>query len=170
MKVPMNIRQSLGLSQKQLATFLSGDRVLLYKVEAGARQSTSDALLKLLTLEESQPTTSPASPPLVMESALIKQLHFHARVCRTKCDSLKKKLQTIEVSYGQARRLLHFLEQLSEANDINLSIRQKRWMEEQRNQAIRKMKYCDHNIQKKLSLTIQALEAEALLYESEAVA
>jgi len=166
MRISNAIRDSLGLSQHQLVDFIGKDLSLLSRVEADSMELVNGADYNIHTLNKFQNIEFSAMVNPEMDEVLIKQLVFHARLCRNKSAGLQKKFNKMRESYAQGMRLIHCLNRLRAAQDIVLTTRQKRWIEERHSQALRKMKYCDPGIQKKLSLSIQALEAEAALYET----
>jgi len=166
MRITSTIRESLGLSQHQLVDFIGKDLRLLSRVEADSIELINGAEYNIYPLNKVQNIGSAAITNPEMDEALVRQLIFHARLCRNKSAGLQKKFNKMQESYAQGMRLIHCLNRLRAAQDIILTTRQKRWIEERHSQAIRKIKYCDPGIQKKLSLSIQALEAEAALYEA----
>lgn len=166
MKLTATIRTQLGLTHEQIAGFIGADRSLLSRAEAGSRQLNGDALLHLLTLYLAYIKAPAREEAATIAAPLPAQLKEHAQRCRHKLYPLRQRLAAMQRRHAQCTRLLHCLQQLKTNN--NLNSRQQRWLEIQQYEAGKKLAAADYGNQIQLQLSIQALEAEAAIYEAAA--
>lgn len=168
MSLLKNLRETLGISQRQLAAFIGGDRTQLVRAENGERNLCDDASLQLLLLV---PAYSYAKQqPVLMEaveSEWLPQLNLHAAACRHKASGFKKRLAQMQNEYEKAARLQIFVQQLQAIPGRQYSARQTRWLEQRLYEAEKGMRQCGPGQQRLLQLKIETLEAEAVIYEKQ---
>lgn len=168
MKIASTIRRNLGLTQYDLAKFVGGERSSLARAEKGERLLDADATLNLIALHNLQANIlTDDLPGETIEPSVIEDFKYHALECRHKANGLKMRLAEIQLRYAQGRKLLQCTEQLTSNYGRPLTAKQLGWMEDQRYQASKKIGQGSIGLQKKLSLQIEALEAEAGIYERE---
>lgn len=109
------------------------------------------------------------TPEQAIEPDLTESWQLHAKTCRHKAVGMKRQLAAMEDSWQKACRLRQCLEQLLLTKSAELSDKQIRWVEIQRYEAGKKMAAMNYGSRRQLALKIEALEAEAAIYEKGAV-
>lgn len=162
-----NLRTTIGISQRQLAAFVGGDRTQLVRAENGERNLCDAANLQLIHMIPAYSMLQQISPPLEeMPATDLEDFARHAAYCRYKVTALQRQLKQLQTIQLTAHRLKVFVEQLSREMDNNLSPRQERWLQERAYEAEKRLEQSNHGRQRKLELQIAALQAEATIYEN----
>jgi transcriptional regulator with XRE-family HTH domain len=168
MKLLTTLRTSLGISQRQLAAFIGGDRSQLVRAENGERNLSDSASLQFIKLVPVHAKVLqmplPTAPP---DGELLEQLKQRADDCRHKASLLKRKLQQMQQDHETACRLKLFAETLQQQQtEFAHTPKQQRWLEQRIYEADKKVEANSCGKQLLLHLKIQALEAEAGIYEN----
>jgi hypothetical protein len=161
------VHQITGLSLRSLADFTGTPQSLLSRYGQGNRGLPGDTLLllaKFLRLASGL-NEIPAHPPTAAEQAGMKE---QAHWCRIQCLPLKKKLAAMKENYRQATTALRLLE-AHEKEEGLFEGKKKRWLDEQRFVAEKKMGNNSLMKQKELAVKIALLQTEAKLWEEDIV-
>ncbi len=156
-----------GLSKRSLATFLNTHQSMLSHFETGRRNLAPDALVLMAKLykKASGIKHKMQAKPTFEDKALAKQ---QANWCKVQCIPLQKKLNSIIENYQQASTALQLLDTL--AKEVHgYTEKKKRWVEEQRYQANKKLQQNGWMQQKKLAIQIELLLKEAALWQENTV-
>jgi transcriptional regulator with XRE-family HTH domain len=166
MKLAIQLRDSLGLSQQQLVDFAGGHRSQLTRAEAGLRSLTADAAINIVKMLQVNATLLPAEAIPQLPVELVDLWKTKAENCRQKLYVLESKLATMKSAYIKACRLLQFAQELKKTPSEEWTSKQVRWIDEQAYQASKIMENSDFTRQKMLAIEIAILQAEAAIYEN----
>ncbi len=114
----VEIRKYFGLSQHDLATYLSVSRSLLMKAELQQRSLPTSAIVKLATLQmiiqsKAHTTlTSPIAKNKKIANSQLKLLQNQCDINNIKAANLQKKFDALKQRYNQATNLLKTVMQL----------------------------------------------------------
>jgi transcriptional regulator with XRE-family HTH domain len=161
MKGLKNVIQKLGISQRSLAKFIGSSNAVISYAISGTRDLPTNALLQLAQLGKLLKTLPAASlpTPTAQDATAIRQ---QAAWCLAQCHPLKKQLAAMQQNHQQAATLLQVLDAYI-ANAATISVKQQRWLEEQRYQAQLKMAQNGWLLQQQLQHKIALLTYEANL-------
>lgn len=148
-----------GLSKRNLAAFVGTHQSTLSHFETGYRNLSPDALVILAKLykKASGIKQQMQDKPSFEDKMLAKE---QTNWCKVQCLPLQKKLNSIIENYRQASTALQLLDTLAKEAD-SFTERKKRWVEEQRYQAGKKLQKNGWMQQKKLAVQIELLLKEA---------
>ncbi len=152
-----------GLSKRNLAAFVGTNQSVLSRFETGSRNLSPDALVTLAKLykKASAIKVEMQASPTVDDKLFCKE---QMRWCKVQCMPLQKKLAIMVENYRQGSTALLLLDAMAKETTA-LTEKKKRWMEEQRYQAHKKLAKNGWSAQQKLSLQIHLLETEAAFWQ-----
>jgi transcriptional regulator with XRE-family HTH domain len=156
-----------GLSKRNLAAFVGTDQSALSRFETGHRNLAPDALVLLAKLykkassikQQMQPSPTPEDKQWRKQQA---------QWCQLQSKQLQKKLNTIIENYQQASTALQLLDTLTKEVGT-FTEKKKRWVEEQRYQANKKLQKNGWLQQKKIAIQMQLHLQEAAAWQQNAV-
>lgn len=159
------IREQLGLSQYQLAVYLSVSRSQIALSETGRRSLPTGALVKLAALATSLQVTA-KRPPIVLQQLFNKQnalAKAHTQRCNQKAALAKHQLNALQTQYQECEKIIlatsHLLSNLPQGKHYHKDLL---WLELLQTETLKKMKACGPWPRTLLALKIQTLEQEAL--------
>ncbi len=164
MRSMKRLRETLGLSQEQLAIYLGVTRSLLSMAEMGKRSLPVKAFVKLSELEKSlrsnvQYKAASLQQHATADAAVVRS---HAKKCMARAAGIKLQLTALEKNYQQCLTALlatgHLMSLLPEGE---AGKKDRLWLELLELQTLKKMKDCGNAAQVILQLRINALEHEA---------
>jgi transcriptional regulator with XRE-family HTH domain len=156
-----------GLSKRNLASFAGTHQSTLSLFETGQRNLAPDALVILAKLykKASGIKHKMQAKPTFEDKILAKE---QANWCKVQCLPLQKKLNSMIENYQQASTALQLLDSLAKEVD-SFTEKKKRWVEEQRYHANKKLEKNGWMQQKKVAMQIELLLKEAALWQENAV-
>jgi len=159
MNIIKNFREQLGLSQQDLATYLSIAKSQISMVESGLRELPTPALIKLAFFEQA----SLAAMKDIKQksvSGVTKQVELNQK----KIDLLEKKLIAMKNNYSQGLRLLQAVIKSKETLDnTKEGKKDKQWLTVQEDIANKKINDNSSAAQKVLQIQIKVLKYEVKL-------
>ena len=159
MNIIKNFREQLGLSQQDLASYLSLAKSQISMVESGLRELPTPALIKLAFFEQ-------ASLVAIEDIKKNKntEIEKHVDYCKKKIILLEKKYITMKSNYNQGLKLLQAINKSRESlTNSNESKKDKKWLTEQEQMAKKKIITNNKEVQKLLQIQIKALKYEVKL-------
>jgi transcriptional regulator with XRE-family HTH domain len=153
------IRQIFGLSQQQMAAYLSITRSHLNMTERGRRSLPTAALAKLAQLEKSLQSNEPYQAAGFKKQAERDTAHIkaHAKKCLQRAALEKTKLQKLTASYQQCVQALMAMGHLLQNQPTKKELLLLAVLEAK---ALKKMSRCGYAAQVVVQLRIAALEHE----------
>ena len=159
MNIIKNFREQLGLSQQDLATYLSIAKSQISMVESGLRDLPTPALVKLAFFEQASLVVKQDIEP-AKSIELAKQVES----CMKKIMLLEKKLTVMKNNYSQGQRLLQAVTKSKESIAGNKDGKKdKQWLTIQEQVAYKKIKDNNLHSQKMLQIQIKVLQYEVKL-------
>jgi plasmid maintenance system antidote protein VapI len=157
-----------GLSKRNLASFVGTHQSILSHFETGSRNLSPDALVILAKLyKKASGIKQQMQAKPTLEDKIVRK--EQANWCKVQCLPLQKKLNSMIENYQQASTALQLLDSLAKEVD-SFTEKKKRWVEEQRYQANKKLQKNGWMEQKKLAIQIKLLVKEAALWQENTVA
>ena len=159
MNIIKNFREQLGLSQQDLATYLSIAKSQISMVESGLRDLPTPALVKLAFFEQAS---------LVQKEDVQQnnstELARQVESCMKKIMLLEKKLTVMKNNYSQGQRLLQAVTKSKEIiSNKKDDKKDKQWLIAQEQVANKKIKDNNLHSQKMLQIQIKVLQYEVKL-------
>jgi transcriptional regulator with XRE-family HTH domain len=153
-------RQIFGMTQQQLADYLSVTRSLLALVEQGRRHLPTAAILKMATLEQSLQSNLPYKAESLQKQAAkdMAQIKTHAKKCLQKAEREKARLLLLQQKHQRCMQALVAMGQLQQTN---LAKKDSLLLELLETKTLKKMNRCGYAVQVVMQLRIAALEHEA---------
>jgi len=161
--IAASVCNKTGIAMSGLAAFAKVHPSLLCRSEKGLRNlpvAASHALVKLYQLANNVKAAPLAALKQMEKDELLNEAYW----CRAQCHPLQKKLAIASQKYTQAYTTVQLLNAL-EAQATQVTEKEKRWVENQRYDAGKKLEKYGLLQQEKLSMAIKLLEYEALLLE-----
>ena len=159
MNIIKNFREQLGLSQQDLATYLSIAKSQISMVESGLRELPTPALIKLAFFEQAS-----LSAMNDIKQKSVSGVSKQVELCLKKIVLLEKKLTAMKSNYSQGLRLLQAVsntkETLANTKDDK---KDKQWLIVQEELAYKKMNDNNTEAQKMLQIQIKVLKYEVKL-------
>ena len=159
MNIIKNFREQLGLSQQDLANYLSISKSQISMVESGLRELPTPALIKLAYFEQASIAINENIP---QEGKL--NLAKHVEICTKKMMLLEKKLTIMKNNYSQGLKLLQAITKSKELLTNTKDSRQdKQWFSVQEKVALKKINENSLTMQKLLNIQIKVIQFEIKL-------
>lgn len=158
------LRTRYGLSQAQLAEYLSVSRAQVSMAEQGKRTLTAAAWAKLQPLTDllSSPTPSPAAVTTSLDTASREALQHRLRECSRQAAQLRQELAQLRAQAAQHQAVvLELLPLLSPQTLATEATTDQAWLKARETEATEELKRSGPAAQILLELRIEALEYEA---------
>jgi transcriptional regulator with XRE-family HTH domain len=171
MKTPIQtLAGRFGLSQQQLAVFLSVDRSMINHVMSGRKRLPSHRFLQLtqlLALDKQENNSHKMAQPLMHTSVQVaceEEIGIIINDLQIQIQLAEKQLQQIEQQRDQCTKNERFI-QLMQEQEIPLTDKQQRLLSEMQYQHHKLREKCSDVKQTLLSLHLQALHAQLNIYK-----
>ena len=159
MNIIKNFREQLGLSQQDLASYLSIAKSQISMVESGLRDLPTPALIKLAFFEQASLTMIDD-----LSQNHVPDLSEYVKLILIKITQKEKKLLAVKTSYNQGLRLLQAVKKSKETIPANKEGKKdEQWLAIQEAIAIKKINDNNTEAQKLLQIQIKAMKFEMKL-------